>query len=62
MAKFKRFENGSTKKKERRREDFDAFESHAKRTSRAEKYNQELMNKHRSKIKDYAYLDESEDI
>lgn len=35
MAKFKRFENGSPKRRERRREDFDQFESKARREHRA---------------------------
>lgn len=60
MAKFKRFEEGrSPKKRERRREDFDQFESVARRNSKKEKqfYNEDGTPRGRKN-----YFDESEDI
>jgi hypothetical protein len=61
MAKFKRFEEGrSPKKRERRREDFDQFESVARRNNRKEKqfYNEDGTSRRGRKN----YFDESEDI
>lgn len=60
MAKFKRFEEGrSPKKRERRREDFDQFESVARRNNKKEKqfYNEDGTRRGRKN-----YFDESEDI
>lgn len=37
MAKFKRYENGTPKKRERRREDHDPFESYSRRKFKQEK-------------------------
>jgi hypothetical protein len=61
MAKFKRFEEGrSSKKLERRREDFDQFESVARRDAKKEKqfYNEDAQQRLARKN----YFDESEDI
>lgn len=37
MAKFKRYENGTPKKRERRREDYDPFESKTRREFKQER-------------------------
>jgi len=61
MAKFKRFEEGkSPKVRERRREDFDKFESVARRTTKKDKqiYNEDGTGRRGRKT----YFDESEDI
>lgn len=61
MAKFKRFEEGrSPKKRERRREDFDQFESVTRRNTKKEKqfYNEDGTSRRGRKN----YFDESEDI
>jgi|TARA_B110000977_G_scaffold198721_1_gene284224 hypothetical protein len=61
MAKFKRFEEGrSSKKLERRREDFDQFESVARRDAKKEKqfYNEDAA----VRLARKNYFDESEDI
>lgn len=62
MAKFKRFDEGNSKRgKDRRREDYDSFESHDRRKYRHTKNEVELT-KRRSNNKNYMYYDESEDI
>ena len=67
MAKFKRFENGNPKHRERRREDYDAFDSHGRRKNkkfRKEKYDDENSSSHQHRFGDLNYknYDDSEDI
>lgn len=60
MAKFKRFDDGNSKKgKERRRDDYD--DSYANRKHRQDKHNPELT-KRRQNNRNYLHYDESEDI
>lgn len=65
MAKFKRFENGNPKRRERRREDYDAFDSHGRRKNKHERKEINLehsSNYHRFSDLSYTNYDESEDI
>lgn len=61
MAKLKRFDGGSpnNKHRERRREDYDEFESKTRRSHKHERFSNET--KRSSRTRDY-YLDENEDI
>lgn len=61
MPKFKRFEEGhSQKKRDRRREDFDKFESVTRRLAKKEKrnYNEDGYSQRRGRN----YIEDSEDI
>lgn len=63
MAKFKRFDEGNSKRgKDRRRDDYDSFDANDRRKYRQNKNDLDVVHRRRPNNKNYMYYDESEDI